>query len=68
MDLPWLYEKVDRNWSRSSGGKRLAGRRIGWFSAGRGKKTKSKARLKSMEKTSSQPQQAGKGQRRREDG
>jgi len=36
MDLPWLYGKVYQNWSRSSGQKRWAGRRIGWFGAGRG--------------------------------
>jgi len=40
--------------SLSSGRKRWASRRIGWFGAGRGKKTKSNARLKSMEKKSSQ--------------
>ena len=34
--------------------KRWSSRRIGWFGAGRGKKTKSNARLKSMEKKSSQ--------------
>jgi len=38
MDLPWLYLIIDRNWSRSSGRKRWASRRIGWFCAGRGKK------------------------------
>jgi len=36
------------------GQKRWASRRIGWFGAGRGKKTKSSARLKSIEKKSSQ--------------
>ena len=38
----------------SSGRKSCASRRIGWFGAGRGKKTKSNARLKSMEKKSFQ--------------
>jgi len=55
MDLPWLYGKVDWDWSRSSDQKRWAGRRIGWLGVGRGKKTKSSARLKSMDKKSSQP-------------
>jgi len=41
---------------------------IGWFGAGRGKKTKINARLKSMEKKSSQLQQASQTQSRREDG
>jgi len=35
-------------------GKRLASRKIDWFGAGRVKKTKSNARLTSMEKKSSQ--------------
>jgi len=43
------YGKVYRNWSRSSGRKKWASRRIGWFGAGRGKKTKSYAHLKLME-------------------
>ena len=33
---------------------KVSSRRIGWFGAGRGKKTKSNARLKSMEKKSCQ--------------
>ena len=53
-DLPLYYGKVHQNQSRSSGKKKWASRRIGWFSAGRGKKTKSNAHLKSMEKKSSQ--------------
>jgi len=40
MNLPWYYVKVYRNRSRSSGRKRWASRRAGWFGAGRGKKTK----------------------------
>jgi len=43
MDIPWLYGKVYRNRSRSSGRKRWAGQRIWWFGAGRGRKTKSSA-------------------------
>ena len=54
MDLPWLYRKVYQNWNRSSGRKWWAGRRIEWFGVGREEKTKSNARLKSMEKKSSQ--------------
>jgi len=46
--------KVYRNQNRISGRKRWASRRIGWFGAGRGKKTKNNARLKLMEKKSSQ--------------
>jgi len=53
-DLPLQYGKIYWNQSRSSGRKRWASRRIGWFGAGRGKKTKSNARLKSMEMKSSQ--------------
>ena len=49
-----LVRQLVSNRSRSSGRKRWASQRIGWFSAGRGKKTKSNARLKSMEKKSSQ--------------
>jgi len=54
--------------SRSSGRKRWASRRIGWFGVGRGKKTKSNTHLKSMEKKSFKPQQANKSQSRRKDG
>jgi len=36
MDLPWTYGKVYRNWSRSSGLERCAGRRIRRLGAGRG--------------------------------
>ena len=54
MDLQWLYKKVSRNRSRSSGRKRWVGRRIGLFDAGRGTKTKSRARFKSIEKKSYQ--------------
>jgi len=46
--------EIYRNRSRSSGRKRWASRRVGWFGAGREKKTKSNARLKSMEKKTSQ--------------
>jgi len=46
--------KVYWNRSRSSGRKRWASRRIGWFGADRGKKTKNNIHLKSMEKKSSQ--------------
>jgi len=55
-DLQWWYGKVQiyRKRIRSSGRKRWESRRIGWFGADRGKKTKSNARLKSMEKKSSQ--------------
>ena len=45
-----LSESDQEQWSL----KRWACRRIGWFGAGRGKKTKSNARLKSMQKKSSQ--------------
>ena len=62
------YGKVYRNWSRSSGRKKWASRRIGWFGAGRGKKTKSNARLRSMEKNLFKLQQASQTQSRREDG
>jgi len=44
-----LSESEQEQWS-----KRLASRTIGWFGAGREKKRKSNARLKSMEKKSSQ--------------
>ena len=54
MDLPWWCGKDYRNRSRCSGQKRSASRRIGWFGAGRGKKLKSNARLKPMEKKSTQ--------------
>jgi len=56
MDLLLKYGKVYRNLSRSTGRKRWDSRRIEWFGAGRGKKTKSNTRLKSMdsEKKSSQ--------------
>jgi len=56
MEMPWLYWKVYWNQSKSSASKKWAGRRVGCFGAGRGKKTNSSARLKStwMEKKSSQ--------------
>ena len=44
-----LSESEQEQWST-----KIACRRIGWLGAGRGKKTKSNARLKSMEKKSSQ--------------
>ena len=47
--------KGNRNWSRRSGRKRWAIRKIERFGAGRGKKTKGNARLKSIEKKFSQP-------------
>jgi len=54
MDLLLLYGKAYWNRSRSSGRKRWAIWKIGWVGAGRGKKTKSKARSNSMERNSFQ--------------
>ena len=53
LDLPLQYGNIYRNRSRSSGRQGWASRRIGWFGADRGKKTKGNIRLKSMEKKSS---------------
>ena len=50
----WETSTVYQNPSRSIGQKRWSGRKIGWFGTGRAKETKSNARLKSAEKTSSQ--------------
>ena len=53
-DGPTVVVWENRNLSRSSGRKRWASRRIGWFGVGRVKRTKSNARLKPMEMKSSQ--------------
>jgi len=62
-----VWESLSES-GRSSGWKRWASRRIGWFGAGWGKKTKNNARLKSMEKKSYQTAARSQTQSRREDG